>query len=59
MFPWTHFGKYKGAWRFACCDAYGRRKELPFAEKRWEGEEGGWLLELVRKLIVPVAMDTR
>lgn len=30
IFCWFYVPKYKGAWRFGSCDAYGRPKELEF-----------------------------
>jgi hypothetical protein len=31
IFRWQFVPKYKGAWRFASCDARGVPQELPFA----------------------------
>jgi hypothetical protein len=32
MFRWLYVPKYKGAWRFGCCDVYGRPRELVFLQ---------------------------
>ncbi|KAG4432198.1 hypothetical protein IFR05_012321 [Cadophora sp. M221] len=30
MFRWVYLPRHKGAWRFSCCDQYGKPKQLDF-----------------------------